>query len=98
MLVWPPEDPPLVYHFACLVDTVVICYLIGHGNMPFLEMIGNKYLKESRENYVLHLIKLFGVYYKTNVSSANGIAKKKRQEGILTSFYHRCYPTVISNK
>lgn len=74
MFVWPTKDPPLVYHFACLVDVNMIYYLIGYGNMPFLEMIVSKCYKESQENYVLHLIKLFCVYHKTNLSPVGVIA------------------------
>ena len=55
----PSKEPLLVYHFACLVDAVMSYYLIGYGNMPCFEMIVNQYCKETQENYVLYLIKLF---------------------------------------
>lgn len=68
MFAWPPKML-LVHNFACLVDAGMIYYLIGYGNMPFLEMIVKCY-KES-QNSVLHLIKLFWVYYETNVPSVD---------------------------
>lgn len=42
MLAWPPKDPlslSLCMFSGCLVDAGMIYYLMGYGNMPFLEMI-----------------------------------------------------------
>lgn len=55
----------------------MIYCLIGYGNMPFIGMVVTKY-KESQENYEFHLIKLFAVYYQTNVSLADVIARNTR--------------------
>lgn len=77
MFAWTPQIFYLVYHFACLVDANMIYYLIGYRNTPLIEMVVTKY-KESQENYVFHLIKLFGVYYQTNVSLADVIARTTR--------------------
>lgn len=76
-MIGPPQIFYLVYHFACLVDANMICYLIGYGTMPLIGMVVTKY-KESQENYEFHLIKLFGVYYQTNVSLADVIARNTR--------------------
>lgn len=64
--------------------------------MPFLEMIVNQYCKESQEDYVLHLIKLF--YYKTNISSVDVLHGILGNGIFLTSLKHICYPTSISRR
>ena len=100
-MLWAPTlQRTSINHFAHVVDAVMSYYLIGYGNMPFLEMIVNQYCK-NLENYVPHLIKLFWVYYKTNISSVNVLHEILGNGIFLTSqtciLPHFNFPQVISD-
>lgn len=67
----------------------MIYHIIGYGNMPLIGMVVTKY-KESQENYVFHLMKLFGVYYQTNVSLADVITRNTSNRHIFNFFLTIC--------